>query len=180
VTFSGDKLLGGPQAGIIVGRKRLVDRLRRHPLKRALRIDKLTLVALLEVLRLYRDPQRLPERLPTLRDLLRPLNEIESVALAVLAALKQAIGGEVKVALSPCKSQVGSGALPTDTIDSLAVSLEITGTGGDSGLQSLALAFRSLPRPVIGRISDGRLLFDMRCLRDVDSFIGQLGHLPRD
>ena len=179
VTFSGDKLLGGPQAGIIVGRRDLIQRLKRNPLKRALRIDKVTLAALAEVFQLYRDPDRLGERLPVLRDLTRPLEEIEAMAGKVEAGLKQALADSALVSVEPCKSQIGSGSLPVELLDSVAIVCTPLAQKGkrDAALLALADAFRSLPRPVIGRVHDGRLLLDCRCLRDESGFLSQLSSL---
>jgi L-seryl-tRNA(Ser) seleniumtransferase len=156
VSFSGDKLLGGPQAGLIVGRAGLIARLNKNPLKRALRLDKARLAALEAVLRLYLDPARLAERLPTLRLLTRPLAEIEATAARMLPALENFAGrgGEVVA----CRSQIGSGALPVELLPSAAV----TFAGGT--LDVLAARLRGLTRPVIGRIAQGRLWLDCRCL----------------
>lgn len=176
VTFSGDKLLGGPQAGIIVGGRELVDRVRRNPLKRALRVDKITIAALREVLNLYKDPQRLPSRLPMLADLTRSAAEILALGERLLKPVSEALGPGVEVALTECNSQIGSGALPLERLESTALQITpIASNGGrDAALQQLAGRLRELPRPVIGRIRDGSLLFDLRCLRDEERFLAQL------
>ena len=179
VAFSGDKLLGGPQAGIIVGKRELIERVKDNPLRRALRVDKITLAALLAVINIYKDPDRLKSRLPILADLARPIAEIEMVAAKVIGALSEALAGRASVTLQACKSQIGSGALPLDLMESLALCITPIAKKGktDEALQRLSSAFRALPKPVIGRISDGRLLFDLRCLRNVSEFLGQLSSL---
>ena len=179
VTFSGDKLLGGPQAGIIVGKRELIEQLKRNPLKRALRVGKITLAALLEVVKLYKDPRRLATRLPLLADLTRPLAEIEEVAGRVQRELGKVLEGQALVELKPCSSQIGSGALPLELLESIAVEISPIAQKGqtDAKLNTLAANFRSLPKPVIGRISDGKLIFDLRCLRDEAGFVGQLQKL---
>ncbi|MCY3565966.1 MAG: L-seryl-tRNA(Sec) selenium transferase [Gammaproteobacteria bacterium] len=176
VTFSGDKLLGGPQAGIIVGGRELVDRVRRNPLKRALRVDKISIAALREVLNLYKDPQRLSSRLPMLADLTRSAAEILALGERLLKPVAEAFGPAACVALTECKSQIGSGALPLERLESTALQLTpIAEKGGkDAALQRLAGRLRELPRPVIGRIRDGSLLLDLRCLRDEERFLAQL------
>jgi len=179
ITFSGDKLLGGPQAGIIVGRRDLIERVKRNPLKRALRVDKITMAALLAVINIYKDPQRLDSRLPMLADLARPLAEIEEVATAVLGPVAERLKGRATAAVQACKSQIGSGALPLDLMESRALCLTPIAEKGktDEALQRLSLGFRSLPKPVVGRVSDGQLFFDLRCLRNIDEFLQQLPQL---
>ena len=173
VTFSGDKLLGGPQAGLVVGRVDLIARLARNPLKRALRLDKIRLAALEAVLRLYADPDRLAERLPTLRMLVRPPNEIATVGRRLLPAVAQALGSVAEVALVETRSQIGSGALPVSLLSSAALALRPK-TGSGAAVEALARALRKLPIPVIGRIEGGRVLLDLRCLEDEAAFLGQL------
>lgn len=179
VTFSGDKLLGGPQAGIIVGRADLVRQIRRNHLKRALRVDKMTLAALGAVLRLYRQPEKLAERLPTLRLLTRPLADIEAQCRRIEPALTQAVGRVASVSVAGCHSQIGSGALPVERLPSAALALVPLkrGRGAGTALKHLAAAFRALPVPVIGSVADGALRFDLRCLADEAEFLAQLAQL---
>ncbi len=179
VTFSGDKLLGGPQAGVIVGKKALVERIKKNPLKRALRVDKTTMAALTEVLRLYQDPDRLRQRLPVLRDLTRSPEEIRQLAESLLQAVQAQLGSRAEVSIEACKSQIGSGSLPTDLLDSYALAITPIAEKGerDAALVHLAAALRQLDKPIIGRIHDGKLLLDLRCLRDGEEFLGQLALL---
>ena len=159
VTFSGDKLLGGPQAGLLVGRKSFIERIAKNPLKRALRLDKVRLAALEATLRLYADPERLVARVPTIRMLARPATEIHAQAERLLPALAQALGAGWQIGIKPVRGQIGSGALPVDLLPSFALSVK------GKGLDKLAEAFRRLPIPVIGRIQDETLLFDLRTPR---------------
>jgi L-seryl-tRNA(Ser) seleniumtransferase len=175
VTFSGDKLLGGPQAGFIVGKRDLIAALNRNPMKRALRVDKIRLAAIEATLKLYRDPDRLASRLPTLALLARPLAGIEAQAQRLAPILAAALGDCFVVESCACVSQVGSGALPLESLPSAGVS--VRPRGGGATLDRLAAALRALPRPVIGRIEDGRLLLDLRCLRDDEAFIAGLAAL---
>jgi L-seryl-tRNA(Ser) seleniumtransferase len=178
VTFSGDKLLGGPQTGFIVGRKVLIEKLNKNPLKRALRVDKIRLAALEATLRLYRDPDRLAQTLPTYRLLARPVSEMKEIAQRVVSALQTRFGPQFEVRLEPCTSQVGSGALPVETLPSLAVAIAPVSTRGGGRLLNAASAIlRALPMPVIGRIENGALLLDLRCLTDVDGFVANLASL---
>ena len=178
VTFSGDKLMGGPQAGIIVGRADLVQRIKRNPLKRALRVDKMTIAALSAILALYRDPDRLAERLPVIRLLTRPLAEIQAVANRLQPAVAVAVGRDVSVQVVSCDSQVGSGALPTQAIPSAGLVIRpAAGRRAGSAPQRIAAAFRNLPVPVIGRVQDNALILDLRCLDDEAAFTAQLAEL---
>ncbi len=178
VTFSGDKLLGGPQAGIIVGRADLIKAIRRNPLKRALRVDKLTTAALGAVLDLYADPDRLGERLPVIRLLSRPAQEIHAAAERLLPAVRSAVHGVASADVIECDSQVGSGALPTRTIPSAGLEMRpLASRGKGKVLQRIAAAFRALPTPVIGRVQDDSFLLDFRCLDDEAAFEAQLAEL---
>ncbi len=174
VTFSGDKLLGGPQAGLVVGRADLVARLAKNPLKRALRLDKIRLAALEAVLRLYADPDRLAERLPTLRLLARPQAEIDAVARRQLPAVAQALAGCAETSRVETRSQIGSGALPVSLLPSVALVLRPV---AGAKVEALAKKLRALPIPVIGRIEAGCVLLDLRCLEDEAAFAAQLGAL---
>jgi L-seryl-tRNA(Ser) seleniumtransferase len=148
VCFSGDKLLGGPQAGIVVGRGELVERLRRHPLQRALRADKLTLAALEGTLALYLDPERAEREVPVLR----MLHESPETVRARAERLAAAVGGEVEETVG----RVGGGALPLAELPSFACAVE----------EELAAPLREGKPPVIGIVRDGRLLLDCRTLTD--------------
>lgn len=176
ITFSGDKLLGGPQAGLIAGRKDLIQQIKTNPLKRALRLDKMTLAALAEVLKLYRDPDSLLQRLPTLRQLTRPRDDIAAQAERLLPAVKNALAPAFSVVLADCSSQIGSGALPVQTLPSTA--LKITPcSGADADARQLAQALRLLPLPVIGRLHKTSIWLDLRCLEQEQAFIEQLDGL---
>jgi L-seryl-tRNA(Ser) seleniumtransferase len=175
VTFSGDKLLGGPQAGLLVGKKSFIERIAKNPMKRALRLDKVRLAALEATLRLYADPETLVKRLPTIRALARPATEVHAQAERLLPAFAQALSKGWQAGIKPVRGQIGSGALPVDLLPSFALSVKALGRGG--GLDRLAEAFRRLPIPVIGRIQDETLLFDLRTLDDETAFARQLPQL---
>ncbi len=178
VTFSGDKLLGGPQAGFIVGRRELIARLNRNPMKRALRIDKIRLAAIEATLRLYRDPDRLAERLPTLRMMARPIADIEAAARRLQPVVAAAVGSDFVVDLIACSSQIGSGSLPTEAIPSAGIALRVAAAHGKGrALAALTHAFRTLDRPVIGRVEDDALMLDFRCLEDEALFSRNLAAL---
>ncbi len=179
VTFSGDKLLGGPQAGLIVGRADLIARLASNPLKRALRLDKIRLAALEAVLRLYADPDRLAERLPTLRLLSRSRSDIEALGRRLLPAVGRAFAGTAEICLIETRSQIGSGALPVSLLPSAALALRPLGsTKSGAAVEALARALRGLPIPVICRIESGNVVLDLRCLEDETAFLAQLADFP--
>ena len=147
VCFSGDKLLGGPQAGIVAGRADLVERLRRHPLQRALRADKLTLAALEATLALYLDA---PDRIPVIAT----VREDAAAVRARAERLAAAVGGAVE----ETRARVGGGALPLAELQSFACAVD----------ESLAAPLRAGDPPVIGIVRDGRLLLDCRTLSEAD------------
>jgi L-seryl-tRNA(Ser) seleniumtransferase len=178
VTFSGDKLLGGPQAGLIVGRADLIAAIKRNPLRRTLRVDKMTVAALSAVLALYADADRLVERLPVLALLTRSVAEIRSLADRLLPQVATLVERVAAVHVTDCLSQIGSGALPTRTIPSAGLSIRPRArrTAG-AILHAIAASFRALPVPVIGRIQDDAFILDLRCLTDEDTFAAQLTQL---
>jgi L-seryl-tRNA(Ser) seleniumtransferase len=169
VTFSGDKLLGGPQAGLIVGHKRVISAINRNPLKRALRLDKGRLAALEVVLRMYLDPDSLAERVPALRLLTRPETDIRATAERICTAIASR-WPDRDIATETCRSQIGSGALPVDLLPSTAVEI------GGKSLENITKFLYGRPRPVIGRVAQGHLILDCRCLEanEESAFIAQL------
>lgn len=177
VTFSGDKLLGAVQCGIVAGRKDLIARVRKNPLKRALRVDKMTYAALDAVLRLYLHPERLRAELPTLRLLTRARDAIAAQAERLAPAVAERLAGRATVAVADCISQIGSGALPVETLPSAALVLTPGGRGGGR-CRRLAEDLRQLPVPVIGRISDEAVRLDVRTLEDEAGFLDTLAALP--
>jgi L-seryl-tRNA(Ser) seleniumtransferase len=178
VTFSGDKLLGGPQAGLIVGRADLIAAIKRNPLRRTVRTDKMTTAALAAVLALYADRDRLSERLPVLALLARPVAEIRSLAERLLPQVTTIFDGVALVETTECLSQIGSGALPTHTIASVGLSVRPRARRGTGAtLHAIAASFRALPIPVIGRVQDDAFVLDLRCLTDEHAFAAQLPHL---
>lgn len=172
VSFSGDKLLGGPQAGIIAGRADLIARINRNPLKRALRMDKMGLAALEAVLALYREPELLTHRLPTLRTLSRTQDDIDAQAQRLLQPMRDGLASEHSLERAAMHSQIGSGAQPQAQLASAGLRVTSTRRGG---LDRLAKRLRQLPQPVLGRIADDALWLDLRCLEPADeaAFLAQ-------
>ncbi|HEL7751206.1 TPA: L-seryl-tRNA(Sec) selenium transferase [Stenotrophomonas maltophilia] len=172
VSFSGDKLLGGPQAGIIAGRADLIARINRNPLKRALRMDKMGLAALEAVLALYREPELLAHRLPTLRTLSRTQDDIDAQAQRLLQPMRDGLASEHSLERAAMHSQIGSGAQPQAQLASAGLRVTSTRRGG---LDRLAKRLRQLPQPVLGRIADDALWLDLRCLEPADeaAFLAQ-------
>ena len=162
VTFSGDKLLGGPQAGLIVGRKAIIDRIKRNPLTRALRIDKLTLAALEATLHLYRDPQNAAQRIPTVRMLLMQKPEIERRARQLIKDLERLELAGLSTQVMDLPSKAGGGSLPLLELPSCCVGIRMAGISANA----LERALRYNTPPVIGRIEDDMYLVDLRTVQD--------------
>ncbi len=177
VTFSGDKLLGGPQAGIIAGRRDLVARMKKNPLKRCLRCDKATLAALEATLLLYREPEFLCKRLTTLRWLTRSRDAIRATAEAVLPAVAATLDARATVTVEDCASQIGSGAQPTDLLPSAAIVIRPRQVkGGGRVLVAIEAAMRALPIPIIGRIAKGALWLDLRTVEESREWLDAWAH----
>ena len=167
VTFSGDKILGGPQAGLMVGKKNFISRMNKNHLQRALRCGKLTLAALEATLRLYRQSPDITQAIPTLRAFIRPLDEIREFGKAVLPKLQATLGDGFNVMLEDSTSQIGSGALPTEELPTVVIATthaELTAT-------AIAKKFRAAHPPIIGRIKDDRFLLDLRAIFDSENLI---------
>jgi L-seryl-tRNA(Ser) seleniumtransferase len=167
VTFSGDKVLGGPQAGFVAGRSAWIESIARNPLHRAVRCGKLTIAALEATLRIYRTSAHLERDIPTLNALTRPLAEIDDTARRVLPLLQQALGPEFRLSVEDGSSQIGSGALPTDEIPSRVIVVEHDRL--DAG--RIAQRFRRARPPIIGRVRDDRFLLDVRTVFEPDDLV---------
>jgi len=167
VTFSGDKVLGGPQAGLVVGSAACVNQLSSNPLHRALRCGKLTIAALEATLRLYRESADVAACIPTLRAFTRPLAEMEAMSKMLIPAIENALGPGFHLSLEHSSSQVGSGALPTEELPTRAIAV-----GHDSlRAHQVAERFRRARPPIIGRVKDDRFLLDLRTVFDPDDLI---------
>lgn len=163
VLFSGDKLLGGPQAGIIAGNKSLVAKIKKNPIKRALRLDKMTLAALEATLQLYRNPDALASQLPTLRLLTRSEADVRRQAKRLCDPVADALDKDFAVEIASVSSQIGSGSFPVEVLPSAGLAIS-SKTGEDAELRALDRRLHELPKPIIGRISNGVLILDLRCL----------------
>ncbi len=173
ISFSGDKLLGGPQAGIIIGKKKWIDKIQQHPLKRALRVGKLTLATLDATLRLYLQPDKLQQQLPTLQLLTKSQAEIREIADKLKIKLQAHYADHFIVQSEPCLSQIGSGSLPIDRLPSYALTFQAK-DGRGSHIETLAQRWRHASIPIIGRIQEGKLWLDLRCLTDEALFLEQI------
>ncbi len=158
VTFSGDKLLGGPQAGLIVGRREIIERIKRNPLNRALRIDKFTLAGLEAVLRLYLDERVALAKIPTLAMLTLPAAEIARKARRLLKLIRKPLEGSCRLSTVKTFSRVGGGALPEFDLPTVAVSLQ----PANFSVNDLEQKLRGAAEPVIGRIENDHFLLDLR------------------
>ncbi len=167
VTFSGDKVLGGPQAGLVVGTAACVTQMSKNPLHRALRCGKLTIAALEATLRLYRESASIAERIPTLRALVRPHGELEAMGRQLIPALKEALGPAFRLSLEDSTSQIGSGALPTEEIPTKVIVVE----HDRMEASRIAERFRGARPPIIGRIKAEKFLLDLRTIFDPDDLI---------
>ena len=179
VTFSGDKLLGGPQAGLLVGKKELIARIRKNPMKRALRVDKMTLAALDALLRLYTNPDKLREEVTTIRLLTRTRADIRVQCERVLPHVQAVLTDKATASIIDTGSQIGSGSLPVDSLPSAGIAIHPidVSKSKSSFPDKLSRAFRALPVPVIGHIKDGAFVLDLRCLDHEDEFVAQLPQL---
>ena len=167
VTFSGDKLLGGPQSGLVAGRASCVEQVAANPLHRALRCDKLTLAAMEATLRLYRESTDVYRDIPTLRILTRPPAEVEDVARRAAARLIDTFGAAFTVSVEESTCQVGSGALPVDELPTWIVAVEHR----TMSAHGLAGWFRHASPPIIGRVRDGRFILDARTVFDAGDLV---------
>jgi L-seryl-tRNA(Ser) seleniumtransferase len=170
VMFSGDKLLGGPQAGLIVGRKALISRMKQNPLKRVLRPDKLTLAALSATLRLYRRSPHLATELPTLRWLTRSREEMDAIAAAAVPLLQQVLGGECTISVEDVSAQIGSGTLPEQALPSRAIVIRHPRLSAEE----MAARFRAADPPILGRIRQGAFLLDLRGIFAAEELVPRL------
>ncbi|MEW6616216.1 MAG: L-seryl-tRNA(Sec) selenium transferase [Thermodesulfobacteriota bacterium] len=167
VTFSGDKLLGGPQAGIILGREEVIGKIKENPLNRALRIDKLTLAALESTLRIYMEEERAVEEIPTLRMLTMPLQEIEKRAKSLYRRLRKESSGNFQIEIKDDSSRAGGGALPLQDLPTKVISIKPV----HMSIESLEEGLRNYDPPIIARIDDARLLLDVRTLQEGEAKI---------
>ena len=167
VTFSGDKILGGPQAGLMVGKKELIGKINKNHLQRALRCGKLTLAALEATLRRYRQSPNIVDEIPTLRAFTRSLTELRTLGASLLPRLASTLGNEFHLALQDSTSQIGSGAMPTEELPTVVISIENTKLSAGA----IAKKFRQADPPIIGRIKDDQFLLDLRTIFDPNDLI---------
>lgn len=171
VSFSGDKLLGGPQAGIIVGKKAFIDQLQQHPLKRVLRCDKVILSGLEATLRHYLFPDRLTDELPTLHLLTQSLDCLQQKAERLREALYKRLDCRYFLQIEPSEAQIGSGALPTEKIPSLAVTIS---ADKQSDLLELEKQFKAYPNPIIARFAQQKMWLDVRSAAEFETLLDML------
>ncbi|MGX3065907.1 L-seryl-tRNA(Sec) selenium transferase [Ursidibacter arcticus] len=171
ISFSGDKLLGGPQAGIIVGKKSLISQLQQHPLKRVLRCDKVILSGLEATLRQYLFPEQISHSLPTLQLLTQTLDELKQKAEQLKACLCKRLDSRYILQIEPSLAQIGSGALPTEQIPSIAVTIS---SENQRDLLELEQQFKNYPNPMITRISQQKMWLDLRSVGQFEELLKQL------
>lgn len=174
VSFSGDKLLGGVQAGIIVGKKAWIERLQAHPLKRVLRCDKVILAGLEATLRLYLNPEKLSERLPTLRLLTKSVEQLRADAERLKARLESRLNADFQLQIEDSLAQIGSGSQPMERIPSVAVTLS---EKTPQKLSALSTRFKRLSQPIIGRMENGKLWLDLRSVADIETLLNTVDEL---
>ena len=179
ISFSGDKLLGGPQAGVIVGKKAWIERLQQHPLKRVMRCDKVILAGLEATLRLYLEPENLSRTLPVLASLTKPCSELEQSAVEICAVLTCKLNGQFIINTEPSQAQIGSGAQPNERIPSVTVTVQ--GKNPKTrDLLNLVEELKTLPIPVIGRLEADKLWLDLRSHNDNALLLDTLKHHFRE
>ena len=174
ISFSGDKLLGGPQAGIIVGKKALIQQLQAHPLKRVLRCDKVTLAGLEATLRLYLQPEKITEKLTALHLLTQPIDQLQAQAEQLKVRLENRLNADYVVAIEPSEAQVGSGSQPLARIPSVAVTIEPATEKMPTKTTALFARLLALPQPVIGRIERDKIWLDLRSLANLERLLNTL------
>jgi L-seryl-tRNA(Ser) seleniumtransferase len=167
VTFSGDKLLGGPQAGMIVGTKDFVDKCKSNPIARAVRLDKLTLAALVETLKLYQEPDRAVHEIPTLIAITRSPADVKAQASRLATRIRRVVGPQVEVKVLKSLSEVGGGSLPGQTLPSWSVTLRSEGISADD----ISRHFRLNTTPIFGRIENDLFMLDMRTVAPVEAAV---------
>jgi L-seryl-tRNA(Ser) seleniumtransferase len=167
VTFSGDKILGGPQAGLIVGKKDMIGKMSKNHLQRALRCGKLTLAALEATLRRYRQSPNIVAEIPTLRAFTRPVDEVRAMGDALLPKLQNALGNDFKLSLQESTSQIGSGAMPTEELPTIVITVE----HAKQSANAIAKRFRQASPPIIGRIQNDKFLLDLRTIFDANDLV---------
>ncbi|MGZ8432832.1 MAG: aminotransferase class V-fold PLP-dependent enzyme, partial [Candidatus Binatia bacterium] len=167
VTFSGDKILGGPQAGLMVGKRDLIGKMNKNHLQRALRCGKLTLAALEATLRRYRQSPNIVEEIPTLRAFTRSVDEVRAMGQSVLPKLETTLGNGYQLSLQDSTSQIGSGALPTEELPTVV----ITVAHPKRSANAIAKQFRQADPPIIGRIQDDKFLLDLRTIFDAKDLV---------
>jgi L-seryl-tRNA(Ser) seleniumtransferase len=167
VTFSGDKILGGPQAGLMVGKKDLIGKINKNHMQRALRCGKLTLAALEATLRRYRQSPNIVEEIPTLRAFTRPVDEVRAMGQSLIPKLETTLGKDFHLSLQDSTSQIGSGAMPTEELPTVVITIEHEKFSANA----IAKRFRQADPPIIGRINDDKFLLDLRTIFDANDLI---------